>query len=87
MASDRTLRSIYAFWVLADAMVYLRTRPTRAELLQEIESHQRALAGKGVEQPEDQAMAKPGFVLGRLTSMLHNMIYNYELSKEEGAGN
>lgn len=75
--SDKALRGKYLWLVVAQMMDVLRHGPPREAVEAEI--------GKLLEWnpelhvPRDEVFVKPGVVLGRIITMAHNAIYNYEL--------
>lgn len=77
MASDKAIRGKYLYLVVAQAMAFMRTRPTRQEVETKIDA---ALAcNVDLMVPTEDVFARPGILLGRLMSMAHNIIYSFEL--------
>lgn len=77
VASDKALRGKYVFLVLAQAMAFMRESPSRNAVEIRIDSMQEL--NPTLEMPDDSLFSKPGAVLGRMVTMAHNIIYNFEL--------
>lgn len=77
MTTDKALRGKYLYLVVAQAMASLRKCPTKLELEDQVEDL--IEANPGLLLPTDELYSKPGALLGRIATMAHNMIYNFEL--------
>lgn len=86
MPSDKAIRGKYLFLVVAQAMAFMRSGPTRLDVEDSIEDI--IEAHPDIIIPGDEVFAKPGLLLGRLTNLAHTIIYNFELRdyRERKAG-
>lgn len=77
MASDKSIRGKYLYLVVAQAMAFMRANPTRLDVEDQIED---LIEGNPtLELPTEEAFARPGALIGRIATMTHNIIYNFEL--------
>lgn len=77
MASDKAVRGKYLYLAVAQAMAVMRSNPTRLDVEDRIEDI--IEANPGLEIPSDEVFTRPGMLLGRISTMAHNIIYNFEL--------
>lgn len=86
MTSDKAIRGKYLFLVVAQAMAVMRAKPTRLDLEDAIEDL--IDSNPYLEMPTEEVFARPGVLIGRIATMTHNIIYNFELRdhRERKAG-
>jgi hypothetical protein len=77
MASDKSVRGKYLYLVVADALDFLRCRPTLAQLEERIEACQQR--NPNLQVPPEEHFTKTGILMGRLSTMAYTAIHNYEL--------
>ena len=77
MLTDKALRAKYIYMIVAEAMAFLRSRPSRADLEKEVAAID--LGSPELQIPPDEHFVRPGNVIGHIATMAHNCIYHYEL--------